>query len=83
MSVLLIAPETLQKDIPSIQGEALTLDAEVIHLDNGWDWSVQQWFYSSVLEQGPLAAADFDMMGVSFYPVSSATVDKTLLNATN
>ncbi|KAJ3578979.1 hypothetical protein NPX13_g1587 [Xylaria arbuscula] len=40
----------------------------MIHLDNGWDWDTQEWFYSSVLEQGPLSASDFDMMGVSFYP---------------
>lgn len=40
----------------------------MLHLDNGWDWSVQEWFYSSVLKQGPLSLSDFDMMGVSFYP---------------
>lgn len=53
---------------------ALTRDMEVVHLDNGWDWSTQEWFYSSVLSQGPLSASDFDMMGVSFYPVSSEVV---------
>jgi arabinogalactan endo-1,4-beta-galactosidase len=40
----------------------------MLHLDNGWDWSVQEWFYTTVLSQGPLSASDFDMMGVSFYP---------------
>jgi arabinogalactan endo-1,4-beta-galactosidase len=40
----------------------------MFHLDNGWDWSVQEWFYSSVLAQGPLSLSDFDMIGVSFYP---------------
>jgi arabinogalactan endo-1,4-beta-galactosidase len=40
----------------------------MLHLDNGWDWSVQQWFYSTMLSQGPLTLSDFDMMGVSFYP---------------
>jgi arabinogalactan endo-1,4-beta-galactosidase len=40
----------------------------MLHLDNGWDWGVQEWFYSSVLAQGPLSLSDFDMMGVSFYP---------------
>ncbi|KAI0523795.1 glycoside hydrolase family 53 protein [Xylaria bambusicola] len=56
----------------------------MIHLDNGWDWSTQEWFYSSVLKQGPLSTSDFDMMGVSFYPFygSSATLAnlKTTLN---
>lgn len=50
----------------------------MIHLDNGWDWSTQEWFYSSVLEQGPLLLEDFDMMGVSFYPFYGA--DATLAN---
>ena len=40
----------------------------MLHLDNGWDWSVQEWFYSTVLDQGSLVLDDFDMMGVSFYP---------------
>ncbi|KAI0203954.1 glycoside hydrolase family 53 protein [Astrocystis sublimbata] len=48
----------------------------MIHLDNGWDWGTQEWFYSSVLSEGPLSISDFDMMGVSFYPFygSSATL---------
>lgn len=50
----------------------------MLHLDNGWDWSVQEWFYSSVLEQGPLLLSDFDQMGVSFYPFYGA--DATLSN---
>lgn len=57
----------------------LTLHIEVIHLDNGWDWDTQEWFYSSVLEQGPLSASDFDMMGVSFYPVSSKANEGALM----
>ena len=40
----------------------------MLHLDNGWNWSDQEWFYSMVLEQGPLVLGDFDQMGVSFYP---------------
>jgi hypothetical protein len=50
--------------------KSLIGNSKVIHLDNGWDWSTQEWFYSSVLKQGPLSTSDFDMMGVSFYPVS-------------
>ncbi|KAI1420369.1 glycoside hydrolase family 53 protein [Xylaria sp. FL1777] len=57
----------------------------MIHLDNGWDWSTQEWFYSSVLEEGPLATSDFDMMGVSFYPFygSSATLANLRTSLTN
>ena len=50
----------------------------MLHLDNGWDWSVQEWFYSTVLDQGSLVLDDFDMMGVSFYPFYNE--DATLAN---
>ncbi|KAL2146301.1 hypothetical protein VTI28DRAFT_4597 [Corynascus sepedonium] len=40
----------------------------MIHLDNGWDWDTQNWWYTSALGQGTLELSDFDMMGVSFYP---------------
>lgn len=57
----------------------------MIHLDNGWDWSVQEWFYSSVLSQGPLLTSDFDIMGVSYYPFygSSATLYNLRTTLTN
>ncbi|KAI2635370.1 glycoside hydrolase family 53 protein [Xylaria nigripes] len=53
----------------------------MIHLDNGWDWDSQEWFYSSVLQQGPLSTSDFDMMGVSYYPFYGS--DATLANLKN
>jgi arabinogalactan endo-1,4-beta-galactosidase len=40
----------------------------MIHLDNGWDWGAQQWWYQSVLSAGGLALDAFDQMGVSYYP---------------
>lgn len=40
----------------------------MFHLDNGWDWETQKWFYDLILDQGPLVSSDFDIMGVSFYP---------------
>ncbi|KAB5530287.1 putative arabinogalactan endo-1, 4-beta-galactosidase [Coniochaeta sp. 2T2.1] len=48
----------------------------MIHLDNGWNWSQQQYFYKTVLAQGTLVETDFDMMGVSYYPFynSAATL---------
>jgi arabinogalactan endo-1,4-beta-galactosidase len=44
----------------------------MIHLDNGWDWSTQQYFYTTVLKQGTFTTSDFDIMGVSYYPFYSA-----------
>lgn len=41
----------------------------MIHLDNGWNWSTQQWWYDLVLSSGGgLSKADFDVQGVSYYP---------------
>ncbi|ESZ94270.1 glycoside hydrolase family 53 protein [Sclerotinia borealis F-4128] len=57
----------------------------MIHLDNGWDWSAQQYFYKTVLAAGPLVSIDFDMMGVSYYPFysSSATLANLKTSLTN
>lgn len=40
----------------------------MIHLDNGWDFSKQKFFYDTVLGAGGLTAADYDIQGVSYYP---------------
>ncbi|KAF2271338.1 glycosyl hydrolase 53 [Westerdykella ornata] len=41
----------------------------MIHLDNGWKWDTQQWWYDTVLGSGGgLSAADYDIQGVSYYP---------------
>ncbi|KAF2029287.1 glycosyl hydrolase 53 [Setomelanomma holmii] len=47
----------------------------MIHLDNGWNWDTQQWWYDSVLKGG-LSSSDFDIQGVSYYPFynSAATL---------
>ncbi|KAH8675532.1 family 53 glycosyl hydrolase [Xylariales sp. PMI_506] len=57
----------------------------LIHLDNGWDWETQDWWYSGVLAEGPLLTTDFDMMGVSYYPFynSEATLASLKTSLTN
>ncbi|ORY66044.1 glycoside hydrolase family 53 protein [Pseudomassariella vexata] len=57
----------------------------MIHLDNGWEWSTQEWWYQAVLEAGPLSTSDFDMMGVSYYPFynSAATLASLKTSLTN
>jgi len=40
----------------------------MIHLDDGWDWSKQEWWYSNALKEGPFKTSDFDLQGVSYYP---------------
>jgi arabinogalactan endo-1,4-beta-galactosidase len=52
-----------------IKDSTLTTQPKImIHLDNGWNWATQKWWYEGVLAEGPLLTTDFDMMGVSYYP---------------
>ncbi|KAJ4245257.1 hypothetical protein NW762_014127 [Fusarium torreyae] len=44
----------------------------MIHLDKGWDWGTQEYFYTQVLNQKGLELGAFDAMGVSFYPFYGA-----------
>ncbi|KAH9859835.1 hypothetical protein IAQ61_011617 [Plenodomus lingam] len=57
----------------------------LIHLDNGWNWDTQQWWYDLVLGSGGgFSAADYDIQGVSYYPFynSKATL-ASLSNSLN
>jgi len=58
----------------------------MIHLDNGWSWSEQEYFYNKVLASGStLVSSDFDYIGVSYYPFynSSATLSALKTSLTN
>ncbi|KAF7195766.1 Arabinogalactan endo-beta-1,4-galactanase [Pseudocercospora fuligena] len=48
----------------------------LIHLDNGWDYDTQEWWYDTVLCEGPLTSSDYDVQAVSYYPFynSAATL---------
>ncbi|KAK4545888.1 hypothetical protein LTR36_002452 [Oleoguttula mirabilis] len=60
-----------------IKASTLTTQPKIlIHLDNGWDWETQEWWYDTVLGEGPLTADDYDVQGVSYYPFYNA--DATL-----
>lgn len=47
----------------------------MIHLDNGWNWETQKWWYNLVHSSG-LSTADYDVQGISYYPFynSAATL---------
>ncbi|KAF2022418.1 glycoside hydrolase family 53 protein [Aaosphaeria arxii CBS 175.79] len=61
----------------------------MIHLDNGWKWDTQQWWYDTVLGSGGgLSASDYDIQGVSYYPfynsgATLAALGTTLQNMAN
>ncbi|KAH9812958.1 putative aminobutyrate aminotransferase [Teratosphaeria destructans] len=53
-----------------------TIPKIMIHLSDGWDWDTQEWWYETVLAEGPFSTDDFDLHGVSYYPFYNA--DATL-----
>ena len=53
----------------------------LVHLDNGWDYDAQEYFYDTVLAQGPLASADFDVQAVSYYPFYSSEATLSALRS--
>ncbi|KAL3472768.1 family 53 glycosyl hydrolase [Aspergillus californicus] len=57
----------------------------MIHLDNGWDWDAQKYFYDTVLAAGTLVSSDFDLIGVSYYPFynDEATLSSLKTSLTN
>ncbi|CAG7852961.1 Arabinogalactan endo-beta-1,4-galactanase; AltName: Full=Endo-1,4-beta-galactanase; Short=Galactanase [Serendipita indica DSM 11827] len=57
----------------------------MIHIDNGWDWSLQQWWWDNIQVQGALTLDKVDYIGVSFYPFydTSATLSRLKTTLTN
>lgn len=53
----------------------------MIHLDDGWDYSIQEYWYDTVLGQGPLSKSDFDIQGVSYYPFYNSEATLEALNS--
>ncbi|KAF2125842.1 glycoside hydrolase family 53 protein [Dothidotthia symphoricarpi CBS 119687] len=39
----------------------------MIHLDSGWNWETQKWWYNTV-QAGGLSTSDYDIQGLSYYP---------------
>lgn len=42
----------------------------MIHVEDGWSWSKQQYFYDAILASttNGLTSSEFDLIGVSYYP---------------
>ncbi|KAB8072018.1 putative arabinogalactan endo-beta-1,4-galactanase A [Aspergillus leporis] len=57
----------------------------MIHLDNGWDWEQQKYFYDTTLGTGLLKSEDFDAIGLSYYPFynEKATLASLKTSVTN
>ncbi|KAF1812400.1 glycosyl hydrolase 53 [Eremomyces bilateralis CBS 781.70] len=50
----------------------------MIHLDEGYSWSTQEWFYDGIIKAG-FSMSNVDVQGVSYYPFWDPT-DSTLEN---
>jgi len=51
----------------------------MVHLDDGWDYSKQQWFYGSLVS--PFSSSDYDIQGISFYPFYNTKATLASLNS--
>lgn len=54
----------------------------MIHIDNGWNWDQQKYFYDSVLAADVLQSSDFDLIGVSYYPFYNEDATLSSLEST-
>jgi arabinogalactan endo-1,4-beta-galactosidase len=52
----------------------------MIHLDNGWKWDTQKWWYDAVLGAG-LSSSDYDIQGVSYYPFYNSAATLSALSS--
>lgn len=52
----------------------------MIHLDNGWKWDTQKWWYDTVMAGG-LASSDFDIQGLSYYPFYNSAATLSALSS--
>jgi len=69
-----------------VKDSSLTTKPQImIHLDNGWNWETQKWWYDAVLAAGPLLRSDFDIQGVSYFSFynSAATLSSLKTSLTN
>ena len=51
----------------------------MIHIDNGWKWDTQQWWYDRVLGS-TFSANDYDIQGISYYPFYNAAATLSALS---
>ncbi|KAF2428692.1 glycoside hydrolase family 53 protein [Tothia fuscella] len=40
----------------------------MVHLDRGYSWSTQEWFYDTIAKNGFSLTKDVDVLGISYYP---------------
>ncbi|KAG8785082.1 hypothetical protein FRC15_002018 [Serendipita sp. 397] len=72
----------------AIDGNTSSPPKIMIHIDNGWDWSLQQSWWDNIQVQGALTLDKVDYIGVSFYPfydtrATLANLKTTLTNMAN
>ncbi|KAK4625788.1 Arabinogalactan endo-beta-1,4-galactanase A [Fulvia fulva] len=53
----------------------------LIHVDDGWDYDKQEWWYDTILAQGPLTDQDYDVQAVSYYSFYNSAATLAALEA--
>ncbi|KAF2195969.1 glycosyl hydrolase 53 [Delitschia confertaspora ATCC 74209] len=54
----------------------------MIHIDNGWNWGTQQYWYDKVVTaSGPFKSSDYDIQGISYYPFYSSSATLSSLSS--
>ena len=52
-----------------IKDSTITVQPQIlVHLDNGWNYDTQEWWYDLVLAEGTFTSDDYDVQAVSYYP---------------
>lgn len=69
------AARILKAGSQAIKESSLTPKPKImVHIDNGWKWDTQQWWYDTVVtSSGPFTHNDYDIQGISYYPFYSAS----------
>ncbi|RPB00544.1 glycosyl hydrolase 53 [Choiromyces venosus 120613-1] len=63
----------LTAGIQGVKSSRSSSTLTMIHLDEGYSWSTQKWFYDTLAASGTFSMSSFDIQGVSYYPFWSAT----------
>lgn len=56
-----------------VRASSLSSALIMIHLDEGYSWDTQKWFYDSLAASGTFSMSSFDVQGVSYYPFWSTS----------
>ncbi|KAI8919166.1 glycoside hydrolase superfamily [Powellomyces hirtus] len=57
-----------RKGVTEAVGKGVPYSQVMIHIDNGWDKTMQSMWFEGLIQTGKVGTEDFDIIGLSFYP---------------